>query len=104
VFVTALQPGGDLEGPVWAPSVQVRLSLTGTGSLGGIQVSGRWTGAFTGTVSGTTNPTGKVTLTAPAISEDTLTFTILSVSHADYAYRPELNVVNQATVTRADAN
>jgi hypothetical protein len=104
VFVNALQPGGNLAGPLWEPSVQVRLALTGTGSLGGISVSGRWSGAFNGTVSGTTNPTGKVTLTADAISEDTLTFTILSVSSGDYDYRPGLNVVNQVTVTRADAN
>lgn len=102
--MTALQPGGDIVDPLWEPSVQVRLALTGAGSLGGIEVTGRWTGAVTSTVSRTTNPTGKATFSAPPISEDSLTFTVLTVTHADYAYRPELNAVSQITVTRADAD
>ncbi|NNF11200.1 MAG: hypothetical protein HKN74_13045 [Acidimicrobiia bacterium] len=102
--MTALQPGGDLVEPLWEPAVQVRLALTGAGSLGGIEVTGRWTGAITMTVSGVTNPTGKVTLTAPPISEDTLTFTVLTVVDAAHEYRPELNAVSQITVTRADAD
>ena len=103
MFVTALQPGGDVVDPLWEPSVQVRLGLTGSGRRGGIEVTGRWTGSVTLTVSGTTNPSGKVSLTAPAISEDTLTFTVLGMTHAEYIYRPELNAVSQITVTRAEA-
>ncbi len=104
MFVNALQSGGDLGDGLWEPSVQVRLALTDAGSLGGIAVTARWTGAFTETVIGITNPTGKVSFSAPAISEDTITFTVLAVEHADYAYRDELNAVTQVTVTRADAN
>lgn len=99
----SLSPGGDLVEPLWEPSVQVRVQLTGEGSRRDIEVIGQWSGAFTGTVTGLTNPTGRVTLTAPAISEDTLTFRVLAVSHSDYAYQPSLNVVTLITVTRADA-
>ena len=99
-----MKPGGDLVEPLWEPSVQVRLELTGAGSLRDIEVTGQWSGAFVGTVTGLTNPSGRVTLTAPAISEGNLTFRVVAVSHSEYAYQPSLNVATQITVTRADAN
>ena len=79
------------------------MGLTGGGNRRDIEVTGLWSGAFNGTVTGDTNPTGKVTFTAPAISEDTITFRVLTVSHSEYAYQPSLNVITQITVSRADA-
>jgi hypothetical protein len=104
VFVADLNPGGNVVGALWEPSVQVRLALTGQGSRRDIEVTGQWSGAFTGTVVGSTNPSGRVTLTAPAISADSLTFTVVSVAGSGYVYQPSLNVVTQITVIRGDAN
>ncbi|MGI9649538.1 MAG: hypothetical protein ACR2OI_13585 [Acidimicrobiia bacterium] len=104
MYVTSLTPGGNLVEPLWEPSVVVRMSLTGSGPKRDILVTGRWDGAYTGTVSGFTNPSGRVTLTAPAISADSLVFTVTSATHADYVYQPALNVAGQVTVNRTDAS
>jgi len=103
MYVSGLTPGGNLAGPLWEPWVRVRITLTGTGPRRDILVTGRWDGAHTGTVSGLTAPSGRVTLFAPAISADSLTFTIVSVAHPDYSYQPALNLADQVTVNRADA-
>jgi len=102
--VLELKPGGTVVEPLWEPSVQVRVALTDPGSLGGVLVTGTWLGAFNGTVSGLTNPAGRITLTAPAISDNALTFTVVSLAHPSYEYRPQLNVMTQRVVTRADAD
>lgn len=103
MYISSLVPGGLLGGALWEPSVQVRIALTGTGSRRDIQVTGQWTGAYSATVSGSTAPNGRVTFWAPPIADDSLVFTVTSISHTEYLYNPALDGVTQVTVTRADA-
>jgi hypothetical protein len=103
MYLSSLLPGGLLSGPLWEPSVQVRIELTGTGSRRDIQVTGQWTGAYSATVSGLTAPNGRLTFWAPPIVEDSLVFTVTSISHPEYVRNPALDAATQVTITRADA-
>lgn len=52
-----------------------------------------WTGKWTGTLSGTTNSSGQVTLTTPWVwFNGTFTVTVTNVTHATLTYDPTLNI------------
>jgi len=69
--------------------------------VSGARVSGKWSGAVSKNVQGTTNASGKVTFKSPATSAKTgtITFTVTNVTASGYAYDPSLNVETSDSVS-----
>lgn len=56
-----------------------------------VQVLGRFSGGYTGIVSGTTDDKGRVRFESGTVEGDSVTFTVLNLVHTDYVYAPEEN-------------
>lgn len=70
-------------------------------SVSGATVSGLWSGAYSGTVSGITGSDGTVTFTTGNINGgSSVTFTVNHVSHDTLTYAPDQNSESTITITK----
>jgi hypothetical protein len=69
--------------------------------VSGAKMSGKWSGAVSKNVQGTTNGSGKVTFKSPSTSAKTgtITFTVTNVTASGYAYDPSLNAETSDSVS-----
>ncbi len=70
------------------------------GNVSGAYVTGQWSGAVSGSASGTTGSDGKITLQSPSKRNGgTFTFTLTNVLAPGYNYNSSLNVKTSASIT-----
>jgi hypothetical protein len=69
-------------------------------SVSGATVTGAWSGAVSGTSSGTTGADGKVTLQSPTKKNGgTFNFCVTNVVASGYTYDPSMNIETCASIT-----
>jgi PKD repeat protein len=73
----------------------------GTG-ISGATVTGKFSGAVSGSGTATTDASGNAVITSKKFKKGTVTFTVTGVSKSGFAYSPAQNVVNSATIAAAD--
>ena len=79
-------------GSKWQASVTVTIHDGSERNIAGATVTGTWSGAKTGTLSGTTGADGTVTLNTGKLSGGTkVTFTVGGVTHATLGYDAAAN-------------
>ncbi len=85
----------------WAMTVIVTV-VNGSGlPVSGATVTGAWSGAVTGSATGTTGADGKVTLLSSNSKTGTsITFTVTSITHSSFTYDPGANAETSITVTK----
>jgi PKD repeat protein len=93
ITVTTSSSGG------WNTATAVVTILNGSANpVAGATVTGNWSGAVSGTSSGTTDSTGKVTLVSKRYKKaNDVTFTVTNVSKAGMTYDPAKNAVSKAS-------
>ena len=66
-----------------------------------VTVTGNWSGLASGTATGVTNRSGKVTFTSTTNKKSgTFTFTVTNLSTSGYTYNPSLNVVTSGSISQ----
>jgi type 1 fimbria pilin len=87
-------------GGAWTAQVAVELKATQNWNLSGVLVTGQWTGAHGGVVSGAADGGGNVVFQTPSlVVDESVTFTVLDVSgQPPLVYDPGKNRVNSVTI------
>ncbi len=84
----------------YAARATVWIKDENTNNVSGATVTGNWSGATTGSSSGSTGADGKVTLESKSIKGGgTFTFTVTNVSATGYTYNPSMNVETSDSIT-----
>jgi PKD repeat protein len=94
MFVFAIDMSGKAAGPNRSATAVVTIYQVGDTPVAGATVSGFWSGAYEGTVSGVTDAEGKVTFTSGRVRDPgtvTFTFTVGGVVKSGYVYDETLN-------------
>ena len=79
--------------------MNIELDKSGPGSLNNSTVTGQWSGAYGGIVSGETDDDGEIEFETPGIlSAESITFTVLNISNPRFTYDPSQNVATSITI------
>jgi hypothetical protein len=77
----------------WYARIEVQIRDQAGENQSGVLVAGRFSGAYSELVTGTTGRRGKVVFESATIGDDdpSVTFTVVGLEHPDYVYAPEDN-------------
>ncbi|MBM3471843.1 MAG: hypothetical protein FJX75_01055 [Armatimonadetes bacterium] len=101
MHVGGITMGLQTRGSFTNATATVSVAEAGGAPVSGVLVAGRWSGVVTGTVSGTTDSSGQVTLSsAKTRSAGTFTFTVDSLSKSGWTYDSAANVKTSDSITK----
>jgi PKD repeat protein len=100
IYVNSIALSSDSSLTAVSASAAVTIKGLAGNAIAGAAVTGAWSGVVQGTVSGSTNASGIVTLLSPQSSASgTFTFTVTGVSASGCTYNSQLNRQTSASIT-----
>ncbi len=99
IYVSALTLASSSSTTAVSASAAVTIKDRSGNAIAGAVVNSSWSGIVSGTVSGTTNSSGAVTLASPQSSASgTFIFAVTGVSASGHTYNPVLNVRSSSSI------